>query len=158
MWSSINIFLKKIEGVLSSFVFNHRRMLLCHKTRFWIALGKSRFINVFILPLSLFRMIVTVNPQRTFSFNFQSTLDSFVDYVPVFAASCCFVAKFLWKSPKVVPVLFVSGYCPLAIVVPRSPFHSKEILPKLKTLIYINLSFAERLIVFSAWGKKIAVG
>ena len=111
--------LKKIEGVFSSFVFNHGRMLLCHKTRFWIAPGKSRFINVFLLPHFLFRMMVMVNPRRTFSFNFQSILDSSVDYV--FAAPCCFVAKFLWKSPRVVLVLFVSGYCPIAIVVPRSP-------------------------------------
>ena len=130
---------KKIEGVFSSFVFNHGGMLLCHKTRFWIAPGKSRFINVFLFPHFLFRMVVMVNPRRTFSFNFQSTLDSSVDYVLVFAFPCCFVAKFLWKSPKVFPALFVSGYCPIAIVVPRSPLQftiQREIPPKLKTLQY----------------------
>ena len=71
-----------------------------------------------MLPHPRFSVIIMVNPRRSFSFYFESTLDGAVDYVPVLAAPCFLVEKFLGKSPKVIPVLFIRCYCSIAIVIP----------------------------------------
>ena len=65
-----------------------------------------------MLPHSRFSLVIMVNPRSW------STLDGVVDYVPVLSAPCFHVEKFLWKSPDVIPGLYIHCYCSIAIVIP----------------------------------------
>ena len=98
---------KKIEGVFSSFVFNHRRMLSLPQDPLLNCAWQEPFYSRFSFATSLFRMIVMVKPRRTFSFNFQSTLDSSVDDVP----SLCCPMLFCSEIPLKIPQSFPSPVC-----------------------------------------------
>ena len=65
-----------------------------------------------MLPHSRFSVVIMVNPRSW------STLDGAVDSVPVLSAPCFHVEKFLWKSPDVIPGLYIHCYCSIAIVIP----------------------------------------
>ena len=65
-----------------------------------------------MLPHSRFSMVLMVNPRSW------STLDGAVDDVPVLSAPCFHVEKFLWKSPDVIPGLYIHCCCSIAIVIP----------------------------------------
>lgn len=96
-------------------------------TRFIIISHPGQSLNwrIFFLwyavsPHSSFAVMIMIYKLWAFSLYLQSTPDSIVNYVPVFASPCALVVKGLGESSEIVPILLVHSDCSIAVVVPVS--------------------------------------